>query len=350
MPTAMQEDALARAGFAPRRMAALMQDAVARCRLDLGGLVVLTEAAIGAYASTAAIAALAGARHVHAFARDTRYGTAVELGAQTLSLARAAGVADRVEILTDPPVSVAHEVDLMTNSGSLRPLTGELIARLPARAVVALMYEAWELRPSDIDLDACRRHGVPVAAVNERHPSVGVFAYLGPLALRLLHDAGIPVHGCRIALLCDNPFAPFIQATLEQLAEVVHSAADASDLPHERFDAVLVALRPGDGPVLDAAAAERLVARAGPAPIVQFWGDVDRMALRALGVPVWPPREPQSGHMAILLSALGPDAVVRLQAGGLRAAELVRRHGPPTDPDGEAELLPLAGRTLEATA
>jgi hypothetical protein len=42
--------------------------------------------------------------------------------------------------------------------------------------------------------------------------------------------------------------------------------------------------------------------------------------------------------MAILLSAIGPDPIVRLQTGGLRAAEWVFRGGAAT-PDGIAQLV-----------
>lgn len=330
-----------RPGFAQPRLVTLMRAAVERCGLDLAGLTVLTEAATGAYASTATIAALAGARRVYAHARSTRYGTAEQLGSETLALARAAGVGERIEILEESPLKVAHDADVVTNSGSLRPLGAALIERLPEGAVVALMYEAWEFRSADLDLAACRRHGVPVAAVNERHPRVGVFPYLGPLAARQLHEAGIPVHGCRIAVLCDNPFAPFIRETLERLAATVEVAASIDALPDRAgFDAVLVALRPGERPVLDASQARQLVARLGVTPVVQYWGDIDRAALHLLGVPYWPPTGARPGHMAILLSALGPDPVIRLQAGGLRAAEIVRRQrSASTDPTDEAELL-----------
>lgn len=334
-----------RPGFSLPRVAAQMRAAVARCELDLGGLAVLTEAATGAYACTAALAALGGARRVYALAQGTAYGSADRVAAETLAVARAVGVERRVEIVRGRPAATAaaREADIVTNSGSLRPLDADLIGRLPLGAVVALMYEAWEFRAADVDLAACRGRGVPVAAVNERHPRVGVFPYLGPLAVQQLHEAGIPVHGCRLAVLCDNGFAPFLRATLELLAEAVEVAATVDALPSRGgpFDAVLVALRPRDRPVLDAGAAERLAARLGRTPVVQYWGDVDRGALRALGVPVWPPLEPRPGHMGILMSAAGPDPVVRLQAGGLRAAEIVhRRRGAFADLAGtEAELL-----------
>jgi len=42
-------------------------------------------------------------------------------------------------------------------------------------------------------------------------------------------------------------------------------------------------------------------------------------------VPVWPPDEPAKGHMAVLPSAIGPEPIVRLQAGGLKVGEVLAR-------------------------
>ena len=202
------------------------------------------------------------------------------------------------------------------------------------------MYEAWEFRPSDVDLAACLARQIPIVALNERHPTVGVFPYLGVLAVRELHDAGFAVQGCRIAVLCDNAFGFFICRTLESVGSAVCQAETLDELPSESFDAVLVALVPRGRPVVDADWARRLVARHGQVPLVQFWGDLDRATLASIGVPVWPPDAPAPGHMGILFPTMGPEAVIRLQAGGLRAAELVYRGGTAAaTPDSVAELV-----------
>jgi len=59
--------------------------------------------------------------------------------------------------------------------------------------------------------------------------------------------------------------------------------------------------------------------------VVQYWGDVDRKALAHARIPVWPPQEPTAGHMGVLLSAIGPEPIVRLQAGGLKVGEVLAR-------------------------
>ena len=47
----------------------------------------------------------------------------------------------------------------------------------------------------------------------------------------------------------------------------------------------------------------------------------------AAAVPVWPEAPPAPGHMAILPSAVGPEPIVRLQAGGLKVGEVLCGRG-----------------------
>ena len=328
-----------RAGLDAAEVVALARRRIDALGLDLSGLEVVTEAATGAYACTAVIAAMAGARRVSAVGRDTaRHGRFEDARAQTLALAAAAGVAGRIEVVRALAPGTLAACDLLTNSGHLRPITREVVATLPPQAVVALMFEAWEFRAADLDLAACRERGVRVAAVNERHPAVGVFPFLGPLAVRLLDEAGLAAGGRRVAVLCDNPFAPFIRAGLAEAGAAVEVFAGPEEVTPGAWDAVLVALDPNHRPELGGAELAALGRAAPDALLAQFWGDVDRAAAERRFPSVWPPAAPGRGHMAILLSALGPEPIVRLQAGGLRAAEIVRR-GAATDPDGIAELL-----------
>jgi len=317
----------------------LIEERVAATGLDLSGLAVVTEAATGAYASTAVIAARAGARRVTALARDTaRHGSAADAAREVMALAEAMGIAERIRIVDAITPETLAGCDILTNSGHLRPITATTIGGLPPRAVIALMFEAWEFRGTDLDLDACRLHGIRVAAVNERHPAVGVFPFLGPLAVRLLADAGARIDGANVALLCDNPFSPFIAAGLQAAGARVSVYADPLDVPADDWQSVVVALTPGEQDRVDAAGFAHLARQAPAALIAQFWGDIDRLAARRYGFAVWPPAPPRRGHMAILLNALGPEPVVRLQAGGLRAAELAFR-GAKTSADGVLQLM-----------
>jgi hypothetical protein len=312
-----------RPGLDPRRLAGLMNAAIERLGLQLGGYAVLTEAATGAYAVTPVLAALAGAR-VFALANATRYASADEIQEATLGLARVAGVRDSIELVHEKDPGLLRRVDIVTNSGQVRPIDKAMVSHLKSSSVVPLMYEAWEFRATDVDLDACRSRGIAVAGTNEKHPAVDVFSFLGMMAVRQLHDAGIAVLGSHIALVCDNDFEPFIRSGLESCGAKVWQARRLTrQVLNPQCDAVLVALKPGDTPVLTTVDANLLGQHAPGTIVVQYWGDVDRKALAEFGVPVWPRQEPPAGHMAVLPSAIGPEPIVRLQAGGLKVGEVL---------------------------
>jgi len=311
---------------ASRRLAALARAAVERLGLDLSGAVVLTEAATGAYAVTASLAALSGADRVYALVGPAPHDDADRVRDETLGLAGDLGVAARVEIVPGRSRAVVAQADVVTNSGRVRPIDADLVAWMKPTAVVPLMYEAWELRAGDVDVTACSRAGIAVAGTDERHPAVDVFGYLGVMAVRLLTDAGVAVHGTRVLLLCDNAFAPYIEAGLNRMGAAVDLAPT---LPRARtahpYDAIVVACRPRPEPVLSAEEAWAIADAWPEAVVAQFWGDVDRAACREAGVPVWPRAAPRPGHMGILPSAVGPDPVVRLQAAGLKVGEILWR-------------------------
>lgn len=326
-------------GLSPIRLCYLMREAVVQSGLDLTDVTILTEAASGAYAATALIAGLAKARRVYALARPSQHGSVTVVNDWMMKLASFAGVADRISVMEGIPRDTLREVDIVTNCGHLRPITAELIDNLPPRSVIALMFEAWEFRDEDIDLAACRRRQIPVVGVNEQHSSIDVFAFLGPLCVKLLHDAGIAVYRNRIALLCDNGFANPILDSLTGLKAIVHHFSTVEALHSERWDAVVVALRPTSGYRVGAREAAHISAVSPPGVVVtQLWGDVDREALLAHELRAWPLSSPQPGHMGILLSEIGPEPIVRLQAGGLRAAEWIFR-GRAATPDGIAQLV-----------
>jgi hypothetical protein len=315
-----------RPGLNLKRLLRLMRESVARCRLDLRGATVLTEAASGAYIVTPVLAAMAGAEAVFALTRSTRYGSAEEITAQTRELARLAGVEARVRVLTEKDPDVIARADVITNSGHVRPIDAAMVRRMKPMAVVPLMYEAWEYRAADVDLAACRERGVAVAGTNERHPAVDVFSFLGNMAVKLLFDAGIAVYRSKLLLLCDNPFEAHVYQGLAAAGASVE-AVDFLDAALEGpdLDAVVVTMRPESEPAIGPEEARQIAERWPGAVVVDYWGDVDRAALTTFGVPFWPVESPGAGHMGVLPSTIGPEAIVRLQTGGLKVGEVLWR-------------------------
>jgi hypothetical protein len=320
-------------GLNPRRLVRLMSATIGSCRLDLENRIILTEAASGAYVVTPVLAALAGA-HVLALASANTYATADEIRKVTVELAELAGVVDRIQLIYEKSSRYIGAADIITNSGQVRPIDAAMVSHMKPSCVVSLMYESWEYRAADVDLEACRDHKIAVAGTNERHPDVGMFSYLGIMAIKQLHDAGIAVHGSHIVLLSDNAFGPFILRSLRSGGAIVTEARRlTSHVLAAHCDAVLLALQPRTEPVLTVAEARLLGDKAPGAVLVQYWGDVDRADLAAAGVPVWPPQPPAAGHMAVLPSAVGPEPIIRLQAGGLKVGELLARGLDRASPD-----------------
>jgi hypothetical protein len=315
-----------RPGFAPERLIHLAEEAIAACRLDLSGVVVMTEGATLAYAITPVMAALAGADSVIAVAQSTPYGSVADITAQTMALASRAGKAHRIHITRGKREVDVRTADIVTNSGNVRPIDARTIGWMKRTAVVPLMSEYWaaQARPDDVDVGVLRRRGIAVAGTNERHPVVRSYRYLPAIAIRLLTDAGMSPYDSTVAVLCDNPFAGYLVNGLERVGARVSSATQLAELePDSVPDVLLVAVRPTRVPIIDSTAAAFIARRWPTVVVVQLWGDIDRIALNAVSLRYWPHEAPRRGHVAMLTSDLGPDPVVRLQAAGLKVGEVL---------------------------
>ena len=313
--------------------------------LDLRGRTVLTEAATGPYVVTVLLALAAGAE-VYAFGKDTRYGSMADAVRQTRAAMAAAGLDDGAVTFVDRLTpEVVGAADVITNSGHLRPLDEQLLRHARSSAVIPLMYEAWEWRDGDVDLTYARRRGLAVGATNERHPCVDVFGYLGDMALKQLFDAGMCPYRNTLVLLANNDFGPYIARTLGKVCAGL--AVVAPDAHRDRYaglegvvwvggfprvrvpeefrdaEAVVFTAYPfdhvwvADGGPIEAA---EIAAGFDHPLLLRYAGDVDVEALEAHGVRYFPPHV-SSGHMGVLPSDIGIDPVIRLQAGGLKAAE-----------------------------
>ena len=306
--------------FLLSRLTYSIKRSVVRTNLDLKGLIVVTECATGAYSCTPAIASLAGAAKVVAFGKDSSHGTFEAAREDVLAICKALGLSKNILLATnslDVLDDNLGKADIVTNSGHLRPLNSERIKRMKKGCVIPLMYESWEFRHTDLCLQTCQERGIPVAGTNERHPDIGVFDYLGPIAAKSLFNAGLEIHGNNILLICDNDFAPYLEKTLKNLGANVLKNTYSDNV---EIDAIVFAHTPGKS-------GGKLNIQSFNLPkkvplCCQLWGDVDRSYFETKWIPE---QVPNAGHMGIKLSTLGVEAVVRLQAGGLKVSELLVR-------------------------
>lgn len=312
--------------------------------LNLKNKTVITEAASGPYVVTAILAAIAGAK-VYAFSRDSSYGTVDQSFDQTRKVMQECDFMDLdIQLIEKLKPNIIAQADLITNSGYLRPLDKEKLKHAKDDLVIALMYEAWELRDTDLDLDYIRKRGFFLGATNERHPDVDVFNYLGDMTLKLIFDAGICPYNNRFILICNHDFGPYIAkvlgkncANLLVIDEDIHrekylgmpvdwkGGFPEVSIPESYYDAeaVIFTACPFDKEWIGNNHPLKLdnIKRQLRDPyILRYFGDLAVADLDKSDVRYFP-AEVKSGHMGVLPSAVGFDPIIRLQAGGLKAGE-----------------------------
>lgn len=305
----------------------LIDTAIDAFELDLSGIAVLTEAASGPFVVTPLIAARAGAS-VIAVTRASRFGEPDEVREYTLDWARRLGLAERIEIHTGSALERAGEADLITNLGFVRPLDASFAAALRPGSAVSLMCEPWEIRPSDVDITACRRAGIPVLGTNERDPRLQTFRFVGMLALKLLLELEVEVLFSSVIVISSDPFAAAIVDVLSAAGAEVRlldltAGADLHDPALlgacAQADAVVVAEHRDRRAVIGGTTGipiEPLLR--GGAAVVHIAGAIDdpdqQLAKHPAGTVA-------PGWMTVTTDLLGPRPVVDLHAAGLRVGQ-----------------------------
>ena len=315
----------------------LIQSAIEALNADFAGLTVLTEAGSNHYLLTPLIAAIGGAEKVLVLTRDSRYGRADSIVRQLLDLAKDWNVDAGIAVLSgrsDPRIANA---DVVTNLGFVRPIDKDLIDRLKPTAAIPLMWETWEYREADLDLQYCRLKGIPVLGTDESHPFLRTMAYIGACAAKALFAAGIEVFGSRIVILGSGPFARSCIAMLDAMsADVLYVAVDAAAGFADQLaeasrgaDAIVIAEHHDPGPLIGDAGGlppERLIHGTETPSIVHICGTIDTSRFEALGLNVYPSRLAPAGSMSLTTDFVGPKPLIDLHTAGLVVgASLTRR-------------------------
>jgi len=334
----------------PARSKNIVEEYVKQLKLDLSGLVVLTEAASGNYIYTPLIAAIADARKVIALTRDSRYGKARDMTENTHLAARYFGIEKkRIQIVESLSPKIIGKADIVTNLGFLRPIDKQFISNLKPTAVMSLMYATWEFREEDLDLRECWKKGVPVLGTNEQHEVLRIFDYIGHLCLKILLEAEVEVFRSKIILVGDNDFGRNIVRTLSAAGAEILWVTNASGGEVKKLggtkigcnlkelsvqnslrncDAIIVNAYPDRSVVIGKygdISSRRLKKLAPGTTVIQLNGLIERESLDMLGVACLPTKEPRIGHMGWTLAYLGPKPVIALNSGGLKVGELLAR-------------------------
>ena len=308
-----------------------IEQKIGRLELNLEGYNVLTEVGSGLYNYMPIIPLLAGAKRVMAWTRDSRFGTASDLVESCRKIALELNEARNLDFYQgDFKEEHLACADLITNSGFLRPLDETKLRFAKDSAVIPLMFESWEIRKGDIDIDYCHRRGIKVAGTSESHGDLDVFPQVGHLAAKMVFEAGYEIYGNKIAIWSDDDFGQVIGKTFSSLGadqitvttdfeELVGSVSDLDFLFISDYDEV----RPYDDPSFFAW--DRLRELNGQFGIVHLYGEVDSITLSKKGFNVFPPEKGIGKYMSRTISYLGINPFFSLMVGGFKVGENLLR-------------------------
>jgi hypothetical protein len=273
--------------------------------LDLTGMVVLTEAANGPYSSTPIIAAEAGAKEVLAFVKDNKFSSAEDVITLFKKYQKTYPV---VKIISELNSKDLSRVNIVTNAGNLRPINKKIISNLSDDAVVSLMYESWEFRKKDIDIDACKKHNLDIVAPFEFNDLVGFDKTLIEMVNYGLKD--VDTTNKTIGVISDNKFGEII----------CHKLINAKKInTFDELDEFSVVVLARTANLVDDYLDLKNI-KEKEQTFLQLWGNIDRRRFDKFK-NFTPLVEPDRGHMGVLPSDIGGEHVVKLQTCGLKVAE-----------------------------
>ncbi len=292
--------------------------AIDKFNLNLNGKVVLTEAATGNYVVTPVIAAKAGAK-VYAFTKNSKYGTVEDVKSQTLNLAKELHVAQNINIVTSLENVPLEDVDILTNTGFLRPINKKLIKVLNSKCVIPLMWEPWEFRPEEIDIDACVERGIKVYGTNESDPRLKTMDYIGWIVLYWLLDLKITPMSGKVLVLGTHYFTTPISKVLEANSFYYKEVTNYNEIPSlEEFNVIVVAEYTSNNFIIGSKDASYIDKKnIGKRAVIHISGNVD-LSSETISIPDNPKPFP---YMSFTTDFVDSKAVVGLHAAGLKVGE-----------------------------
>lgn len=324
----------------------LLHELVESLDLNVDGMSLLTEAATGAYLYTPILTALASADQVYAVTDDSPYARKEEVRDQTKKAAAAWGVEDQITVVYEKTPDVVGEVDIVTNTGFVRPIDSEMISWMKPTAVIPLMWEPWEFT-GEIDIDACVENDILVMGTDESAEPTDMYPYGGYLAMKLLFELGLEGYKTDTLLLAsgeglghsiydhfsslDMPVTWF--SDREEEARNYDRLPDYFDRNGAQHDAILVAEHHSDRQLLGADGTINYQTIQETAPHLSIGvisGNVDVEGLANSGLNYYPKEIKPQETMSYQAFHLGPRGPLELYAAGLKVGQVMaecRRQG-----------------------
>ena len=331
--------------FSIRRFKRLLREHIERFELDLSGLIIFTEAASGYYMLTPAMCQMAGAKHVHALARTSRYGTADEVISASRKLMAELDCGKNITFHFTKNVKALGESDIIMNAGAVRPIDEYIVGLLKPTAVVPLMWETWEFRPEELDIKACKARGILVMGTDEIE--LDRFPFAGYLPLKLLFQSDVEVFKSKLLLIGSGRSGTGMATVFHKNGFDFKWVNFDSNLPSElkkyqidyrdkgsllkyisQVDAVVCFEHLHNRPVIaqdGIFSPQEMHAANDSLVLVHVSGVIDFDEIMKQGVRIHPGVRVPFGTMSIGTWEMGPRSIIELTMAGIKVGEAMAR-------------------------
>jgi hypothetical protein len=296
--------------------------------LNLCKKIILTELGSNDFCFTPIIPLLASAEKVFAIVKDSKYGKAQDIKNDFIDSFGYLSGFDKIEIFCNHiPNFLIAQADIITNSYPLRPLGEKILSITKKGVVIPLMYESWELRDGEIDMDYCKQNNIKVGGTWENHPLIKVFDYVSMLGLKLSFNAGYEVSGNNIFVWSDDHFGERISSGFNNNGGCVFHGINV-DLFYEvlpSLDFIFLcdydetkSYFDGVNPVFSIEKIKKINSKLG---IVHLYGTINSELLLNEGFNVYPRKNGYSKYMTETLSYSGQIPVLKLLTAGFKVGQ-----------------------------
>lgn len=315
------------------RIEKIINESISVMQMDLKGKTILTEVGSEYFAFTPVIALKAGADKVFAWVRDSRFGTAKDIVEKCLEIMKYLNVEGNLEFgINERPRRHVAEADIITNLGFVRPLNKELLSLVKPDVAISGMCEAWELRPSDIDITYCKEHKLKLAGTWENHPDLKIFDGCGHLAVKMALEAGFEVYQNNIIVWSNDHFGEVVVREFKNFgARSVIQTVKPEELYDNLADSDFIFFCDynekrkliGKEGIIDISKMQGINGGVG---LVHLYGHFDRDELVNENISLYPDKNGQASCMTYTLAHLGPLLMIKLHAAGLKVGQCLSDH------------------------
>ena len=295
--------------------------------LNLNGYKVLTEVGSDLYNYIPIIPILAGAEKVMVWTRDSIYGKADHLITDCQKKINNISNYPNVEFFKGK-INKIHlkDADIITNSNFLRPLNKAKLQYSKKEVAIPLMYEKWEIRKKDIDISDCLKNGIRVGGTNEDYEKINVFNHIGPLAIKMVFEAGYEIYENNIVIWSDDNFGNVIKEAMMALnPKNLLMTTDIEKVKKEARNIDFIFLADYDEKRSfsnDSFFQLKEISALNPHfGLVHLYGEVNYVETKKLGICCYPKKNGISQAMSLTLSHIGINPFVALVTAGFKVGQ-----------------------------